>query len=180
MSQERSSLKPIKGAKRTLRKRLHLRGELLLALLPTLTILIVLGFVEVLSRQRLLFASLAASAFLIYLDPQHNTNSVRTLAMSQILASLIGFFTFTIFGSTYLSMGSAMVCTIVLMIVLDTVHPPAVATSLSFALKSDNENNLILFALAVGITACLIFLERLTLWLLARYNRSRKYRDEEL
>lgn len=171
MSQERSSLKPIKGANRSWRKRLHLRGELLLALLPTATILIVLAFVEVLSRQRLLFASLAASAFLIYLDPQHGTNSVRTLVMSQILASLIGFFTFTVFGSTYLSMGSAMVCTIVLTIVLDAVHPPAVATSLSFALKSNNENNLILFALAVGITAWLIFLERFTLWLLARYNR---------
>ncbi|MFB2938853.1 HPP family protein [Aerosakkonemataceae cyanobacterium BLCC-F154] len=171
MSDKRSSLKPIKGAKRALRRRLHLKGELVLAFLPTATILIVLGFVEVLSKQRLLFASLAASAFLIYLDPQHGTNSIRTLVMSQIFAATVGFITFTIFGSGYLSMGSAMIIVILFMILLDAVHPPAVATSLSFALKSDNENNLVLFSLAVGITAWLIVLERFTLWLLASYNR---------
>ena len=58
-------------------------GELALALLPTLTILLVLAFVEAFSRQRLLFASLASSAFLIYLEPRHRTNSVRTLALAQ-------------------------------------------------------------------------------------------------
>lgn len=46
------------------------------------------------------------------------------------------------------------------------MHPPAVATSLSFALKAGNENNLILFGLAVGITAVLVGLEHFALWLL--------------
>ncbi|MEC4818085.1 MAG: hypothetical protein SAK29_33165 [Scytonema sp. PMC 1069.18] len=50
-----------------------------------------LAFVEVLSRQRLLFASLASSAFLIYLDPQHGSNTVRTLVLSQMMAASIGF-----------------------------------------------------------------------------------------
>jgi uncharacterized membrane protein len=50
--------------------------------------------------------------------------------------------------------------------VLDVMHPPAVATSLSFALKASNENNLVLFGLAVGITALLVGLERFALWLL--------------
>jgi starch phosphorylase len=35
----------------------------------------------------------------------------------------------------------------------DAVHPPAVSTSLSFALRAGNENNLVLFALAVIPTA---------------------------
>ena len=61
-----------------------------------------------------------------------------------------------------------MVITIALMILFDAVHPPAVATSLSFALRAGNENNLVLFGLAVGITATLVMLERLALWLLAR------------
>lgn len=65
-----------------------------------------------------------------------------------------------------------MVTTIVLMIVLDVMHPPAVATSLSFALRAGNENNLVLFALAVGITALLVGLERFALFLLARYSQS--------
>ncbi|MGB5972540.1 MAG: hypothetical protein WBG38_04435, partial [Nodosilinea sp.] len=59
---------------------------------------------------------------------------------------------------------------IVLMIVLDVVHPPAVATSLSFALRAGDEGNLALFGLAVGITAVLVMLEKLSLWALARYD----------
>lgn len=54
MSQERESLKPVQSANRALRGRLDLKGEFALALLPTVTVLIVLGFVEALSRQRLL------------------------------------------------------------------------------------------------------------------------------
>ncbi|WP_323374618.1 hypothetical protein [Nostoc commune] len=64
-----------------------------------------------------------------------------------------------------------MIVTIVLMILLDVMHPPAVSTSLSFALKAGNENNLILFGLAVGITALLVGLERFALWLLVRLSQ---------
>lgn len=65
-----------------------------------------------------------------------------------------------------------MIVNIILMILLDVVHPPAVATSLSFAFKASNENNLALFSLAVGITALLVGLERWILWLLARFSTS--------
>lgn len=172
MSQNRTSLKPIEGANRSFRRKLGLRGELLLATAPTLVVLSVLALVEVLSRQRLLFASLAASAFLIYLDPQHGTNSVRTLVSAQLMAATIGWLTFWGFGGGYFAAGSAMVLTIVLMIVLDIMHPPAVATSLSFALKAGNENNLVLFGLAVGITAVLVGLERFAVWILAHHSRT--------
>lgn len=171
MSQKRSSLRPLGGANRSKRSRLNLKGELALAIAPTLTVLGVLALVEVLSRQRLLFASLAASAFLIYLDPQHHTNTVRTLVLAQMMAATIGFITHLIIGSGYLSAGIAMVVTIVLMILLDAVHPPAVPTSLSFALRAGNENNLVLFALAVGITAVLVVIERFALWLLAHQSK---------
>ncbi len=170
MSQERNSLKPIEGAKRALRRKLTLRGEFTLALAPTIVVLGVLALVEVLSQQRLLFASLASSAFLIYLDPQHGTNSIRTLMASQIMASIIGFLTYVTLGSGYLSCGAAMVMTIILMILLDVVHPPAVSTSLSFALRAGNESNLVLFGLAVGITTVLVLLQRFALWVLARHT----------
>lgn len=170
MSRNRSSLKPIEGANRALRRRLTLKGELALATAPTAVVLGVFALVEVLSRQRLLFASLASSAFLIYLDPQHGTNTMRTLIIAQTMAAMIGWITYMIFGSGYLSGGVSMVVTIVLMIVMDVVHPPAVSTSLSFALRAGNENNLILFGLAVGITALLVALERFTLWVLAHYS----------
>jgi CBS-domain-containing membrane protein len=168
MDQRRDSLRPVEGANRVLRRRLSLRGELLLALLPTVIVLLVLGLVEVLSRQRLLFASLASSAFLIYLDPQHGTNSVRTLIIAHVSAALLGFSLYWAVGPGYLAGGSAMVLTILLMILLDAVHPPAVSTSLSFALRAGEESNLVLFGLALGITAVLVVLERSAVWLLAR------------
>jgi CBS-domain-containing membrane protein len=169
MAKTRRSLEPIAGAPRSLRGRLSLGHELMLALLPAATVLLVFALVNNLSHQRLLFVSLAASAFLIYLDPQHGTNSVRTLAISQPLAALIGFGAYTLAGPGYFSAAGAIVITITLMIVLDAVHPPAIATALSFAFRSGPESNLFLFALAVGLVILLLGLQRATLWLLARY-----------
>lgn len=173
MNEQLQSLKPIPGVQRPLRQRISWRGELALALLPTIVILAVLGFVEVLTEQRLLFASLASSAFLIYLDPGHGTNSVRTLVISHLLAAGLGYAAYIAIGSQYLSAGAAMVATIVLMILLDAVHPPAVATSLGFALRAENQSNLVLFALAVGVMAVLVVLQRAAVWLLAHYGPHR-------
>ena len=139
-------------------------------MLPTLIVLVVLALVEVLSRQRLLFASLASSAFLIYLDPFHGMNTVRALVGAQLLAALTGLLTFWVFGHSYVAAGSAMIVTIVLMILLDMVHPPAVGTALSFAFQTGAESTLVLFMLALSITAVLVILERVTLWLLARLS----------
>ncbi|KOP28333.1 hypothetical protein AMR41_00400 [Hapalosiphon sp. MRB220] len=171
MRQKHTQLDSIKPGSSSKRRRLTLKGEFLLALMPTLVILIVLALLEVLSRQQLLFASLASSAFLIYLDPQHGTNKVRTLITSQMLAATIGLLAYLGLGSGYLSAGSAMIVTIALMIFLDVVHPPAVSTSLSFALRAGHEKNLILFGMAVGITAILVLLEHYALWLLTYYSR---------
>lgn len=178
MSRNRQSLQPIEGANRSLRRRLTLRGEFTLALLPTAVVLSVLALVEVLSQQRLLFASLASSAFLIYLDPQHGTNSVRTLTIAQFIAATVGFLAYSILGNGYLSGGTAMVLTIGLMILLDVVHPPAVATSLSFALRAGNQSNIVLFGLAVGVTATLVLLERFALWLLTRSSATNSTRSQ--
>ena len=166
---EKESLKPVEGAQRSLRKRLSLRGELMLAALPTATVLLVLLLVEVLSEQRLLFASLASSAFLIYLDPQHGMNTVRTLVVAQMGGALLGVATFLVLGPGYGGAAVAMVLTILLMILADAVHPPAVSTALSFALRAGDESNVLLFGLAVAITAVLVLLQRAALWILARY-----------
>ncbi len=76
------SIPPSNRETRNARRRLGWRQELLLALLPTITVLAVMALVERFSEQRLLFASLASSAFLIYLDPLHGTNSTRTLLIA--------------------------------------------------------------------------------------------------
>jgi len=151
------------------RRRLGIRQELLLALAPTATVLLVLALVEEVSKQRLLFASLASSAFLIYLDPGHAMNQVRTLVFSQIGSAIIGMLASTWLGPGYISAGSAMVLAIVAMVVFDAVHPPAVSTALSFGLKAGDADNLGLFTLALAITVALLSLQKLTLWLVTRW-----------
>jgi len=150
-----------------------LKGELLLAAMPTLTVLLVLALVEALSNQRLLFASLASSAFLIYLNPEHAVNSVRTLLLAQIGSATIGLICFQTLGAGYLSGGAAMVMAIGMMILTDSMHPPAVSSALSFGLKSGEESNLLLFCMAVGITGMLVIIQRSALWLLRRFDKGR-------
>ena len=162
-AEPRDTLEPLVHAG-TWRARLSLRDEFTLALLPSLTVLLTLAFVEVLSRQRLLFASLASSAFLIYLDPSHATNSARTLLIAQIGAALLGFASLELLGPGYLAGGLAMVGTVTLMILLDAVHPPAVSTALAFGFRPADDSNLLVFLLALGITVVLLGLQRVTLW----------------
>jgi CBS-domain-containing membrane protein len=156
------------ASKRERRRHLGIRGELKLALLPTVTILLVLVLIEVLSTQRLLFASLASSAFLIYLDPLHATNTVRTLTLAQISAALLGWVVHLVLGPGYGAAGVAMVLLIIAMVTADAVHPPAVGTAMSFALRGDEASDLALFAMATGILCVLVGLQRVALWLLVR------------
>lgn len=168
---ELESLEPGGGATRALRKRLTLPQELQLAALPTATVLGVFLLVEALSEQRLLFASLASSAFLIYLDPQHGMNTVRTLVVAQLSCALLGLGAFLWIGPGYPAGAVAMTLAILLMIVFDAVHPPAVSTALSFAVRAGDETNVALFGLAVGITALLVGLQRSAVWMVSRYAR---------
>ena len=150
------------------RQKIGLKGELLLALMPTLTVLLVLAFIESLSKQRLLFASLASSAFLIYLDPQHTVNNVRTLLFAQTSASAIGVSLCVLLGPGYVSAGLAMLAAIFLMVALDMMHPPAISTALGFGLRSGDASNLVLFGMALGMTVVLVLLQIMVLWFVRR------------
>lgn len=156
------------------RRRLGLGKELLLALAPTATVLLVLALVEAVSQQRLLFASLAWSAFPIYLDPGHSVNQARTLVLAQMGAAVIGLLAHIALGPGYASAGLAMIAAIVVMIVFDAVHPPAVSTALSFGLRADDASNLLLFFLALGITVVLLGLQRLTQYMVLRSLDNRR------
>lgn len=150
------------------RRRMSASDELLLALLPTATVLVVIALIESLGRHHLLCASLASSAFLIYLEPGHQTNAVRTLVLSQTTAAGVGWVMWKLLGPGYAATGSAMALAILLMILLDAVHPPAVSTALAFAMRADPGGSVTLFGLAVGITAVLVLLQRAVVWLVAR------------
>lgn len=152
------------------RPRLGLRQELTLALLPTVTVLLMLAGVESFSRQRLLFASLASSAFLIYLDPEHPANRIRTVILAQTCAALFGFGADWLLGAGYFAAAVAMVLTILVTIALNAMHPPAVATSLTFAFRANPASSLSLFGLSMGLIVLLVILQRASVWLLRRYR----------
>ena len=151
-------------------RRVSLRQELALALLPTAVVLLMLCGVEAFSRQRLLFASLASSAFLIYTDPEHPMNGVRTLILAQGSAALIGFGADFLLGPGYFAAGVAMVATIVVLIAANAMHPPAVSTSLTFAFRASAASSLSLFGLSMGLIVLLVVLEHVSLRLLRRFR----------
>lgn len=162
---------PLESSIRSWRRRLPVGSEIVLVLMPTLTVIAMLVLLETFSEQRLLFASLASSAFLIYLDPLHATNTVKTLSLSHLLAATFGLMAFLAFGHGYLAGGVAMVATIVLMIVRDAFHPPAVSTSLIFAIRSGAESEISLFVLALIIVVILVLLQRSTVWVFHHFER---------
>jgi CBS-domain-containing membrane protein len=153
------------------RPRLGWQRELALAILPTATVLLLLWLLKLLSNQQLLFASLASSCFLIYLDPGHPANSARTLLISQLSAAVLGFGLHALLGPGYLSAALALVSVIGVMIVTNTMHPPAVATALNFAFRAGTgEGNLALFGLAVGLVLVLLAVQRGSAYLVRRFT----------
>lgn len=167
------SLEPTPTRTRFLRKRLSLKEEFTLAVLPLATVLLVLFLIEPLTQQPLLFSSLASSAFFIYLEPRHGANTIRSIAAAHMIAALLGLFFFLMLGPGYTSASVSFISTVILLILFDTVHPPAVGTSLSFALKANNISNLALFGMAVMIIAILVFLEVSLLRILSRFKTGR-------
>ena len=170
MEQERDRRTPGDGQHQEPRRRFGLRGELALALPPTLVVLAVLGLLEVFSRQRVLFASLASSAFLIYGDPHHEMNGVRTVVLAQTLGVVVALLVDLVLGPGYVAGGCAMVITIVLLVVLDAVHPPAISTALTFAFRAENERTVVLFALSLVLILVLVVLQRAAVWVFARVH----------
>lgn len=149
-----------------MRKRYDLKTEISLALLPTITMGMVLFLLEAYSKQHLLFASLASSAFLIYLDPEHPTNSIYTLAMAQTSAALIGIGVIKLIGPGYTSAILSMVLAITFMVLLNVMHPPAVSTALTFAFETGK--TMPLFLIALGLLVVLVIIQKVSVWMINR------------
>lgn len=154
-------------------RELTILQELTLAMLPTLVVLTLLAFVEAFSRQRVIFASLASSAFLIYLDPHHPTNSVRSIVCSHLIAAVSGAATNWSFGEGYPAAAVAMIVTIGGMIAVNAVHPPSVGTSLTFAFRPTDVTVLSLFLLCLAVIAVLVILQNASLRVLKRLSYRR-------
>jgi CBS-domain-containing membrane protein len=151
--------------------RYGLKTELALAVMPAGIIILVLVLLEAFSKQQLLFSSLASSAFLIYLDPKHPTNSIRTLMIAQLSSCVIGYLIYLLLGAGYGAAAISMIIVIALMIVTKAMHPPAVSTALIFAFQYKDVNVVMLFFLAVLLLVLLIVQQRASLWLIKRSEK---------
>ena len=91
--------------------------------------------------------------------------------MSQLGAAVLGYGLHAWLGPGYLSAALALVGIIGLMILTDTMHPPAVATALNFAFRAGSgEGSLVLFGLAVGLVLVLLAVQRGSAYLLRRFT----------
>lgn len=163
------------GGRRSWRDRLTRRGEFILAAFPVATILVVVGTVEAFSRNHVLFSSLAGSAFLIYLDPEHPSNRVRTLAIAHGTAAVVGISAHAAFGPTFPALAVALVATIGVLVAVDHVHPPAAGTALAFAYRNELDGALGLFALAVAMVAVLVVVEVVVIRVFRRLASSSRF-----
>jgi len=153
------------------RRRHGVWGELFLALPPTVIVLVAVLTIELLRHHRILFASLASSAFLIYRDPGHRMNTLRVTVSAHVVAVAWGIGAESLFHPGYLAAAVAMVGTIIVLIVLNIVHPPAVSTTLGFAFVSRQDQVVGLFLLALVMVAALVLMQRASVWTLHRLDR---------
>lgn len=167
-------MKETSSASKNIVRRFDLTTDILLAVIPTAVMIGVLALLKTFSKQDILFSSLASSAFLIYLDPEHPANSIRTLLISQLSAALTGYLVYIIIGAGYLSAGISMIIVILIMILARAMHPPAVSTALVFAFQYSKVNTLLLFFFAVLLLMILIALQRSSAWLIKRSENKNK------
>ena len=86
--------------------------------------------------------------------------------IAQISAAILGLATYVLFGPGYLSVAVAVITLIAVMIIFRAVHPPAVSTTLVFAFRAGNEDNLVLFGMALIVILVMVLMEQSFLWVL--------------
>jgi CBS-domain-containing membrane protein len=150
-------------------RRGRLPRELALAVLPTLIVLGTTFLVEELRHQRVLFASLASSAFLIYRAPGHPMNGVRVMVPAHLVAVALGVGAAALLGTGYLAGAIAMATTIIALVLLNTVHPPAISTALGFAFFERKEQAVGLFLVALAMLVALVVAQRAASWTARRF-----------
>lgn len=95
---------------------LKVRLRLCLAIIPAVVVLLIVGCLEALGDQLLIFTSLASSAFVVYFDPEHPTNRVRTFLIAQSGAALLGLGSVSLLGAGFAAAALTMVLTVFFML----------------------------------------------------------------
>ncbi len=143
-----------------MRSRDSFAQALLRATPPTITVLAMTAVVQFGAHTRVLFAPLAASAFLIYHAPHERSNHVGVIVISQLVGAACGLGVAAFGHPGYVSEAIAMLLTISALISFDLLHAPAVPTALIFADAPVAFDNVAFFAIDLAILAALWFAQQ--------------------
>lgn len=137
------------------------------SVLATLTILLILVFLDVLSHTAII-ATLGSSAFLVFTRPRAYASRSRPLIGGYLIGMAVGVlyygaallpahFSMPVSEATVLVVFSAMAVgtAIFLMVVTDTEHPPAAGMSLGLVLNQWDHKTLVFILIAVVVMAVL-------------------------
>ncbi len=131
--------------------RLYRRHYIIQCLLATFTIFIVLLLLSM--RNAVIIASIGASAFIIFAMPNNITAKPRRVIGGHFVGLLIGSLCALIPHSgaftTALIYSLAVGISIFIMVLIDTEHPPAAATSLGFAITGFSLNAAIALLISI-------------------------------
>jgi hypothetical protein len=148
-------------------------GELALALPPTLVVLGSLFLIEAAQHQRVLFASLASSAFLIYREPLHPMNGVCVMLLAHLVGATVGIGATALLGAGYRASAVAMIITIVVLTsAISSTPPQSLPRSVSLSPTSNAAQ-----AASSLLVAALVFLQRAAVWGMHRFAAHATPRD---
>lgn len=122
-----------------------------------LSVLIVIFIVQDLIRQPVLITSLASSTFLLYYQPLNEINRFGPLVFGHIIATSIGYLASLLLPVPYVSAAVSMALSIVVLVLLRMVHPPAISTSLVFSYRPHDATVIVTFLLTLAVVIALAF-----------------------
>lgn len=117
----------------------------------------------------LLFASLGASAVLVFAAPQAPLSQPRNVLVGHVLAAAVGVLVFACIGLSWMSLALGIGCTVALMVLTKSVHPPAGATVL-ITILGGHGPLFILYPVAVSALIVIV-----TGWLYNNLSKNRTY-----
>lgn len=102
----------------------------------------------------LLIAPFGASAVLLYSATSSPLAQPRNLIGGHLIAALVGTTSYQLFGETWYAVTLSVCCSILLMMVTNTVHPPGGATAIVSVLNHASYS-FVLFPIAIGVAILL-------------------------
>lgn len=106
------------------------RLDLILALVGGFLAISTISFISFNYNSSFLIASFGASAVILYVTPEGVFARPKNLIGGHLLAAISGILIYNSFGLAWWSVSIGITLTILLMVLTDTIHPPAGATAI--------------------------------------------------